>query len=89
MPACWRRVRRRAQFGVGGGLVREAVDLSGDVPLEAADDLPLLFSFGPAAVLRIVGWQVSVRIRVVAIRHSALVGLAVAALVETMPDGLS
>ena len=45
MPASWRRVRRRAQFGVGGGLVKQPVDFSGDVPLQAADDL---FRFLPS-----------------------------------------
>ena len=48
--ACWRRVRSFAQFGVGGGLVMSRYIFSGDVPLEAADDL---FRFFPSVWRRV------------------------------------
>ena len=42
---CWRRQRRWAPEGVGGGLVSRVVDLSGYVAFQATEDFSAGFAF--------------------------------------------
>ena len=70
--ACWRRFRRWAPAG-GGGLVRKLVDLSGDVAFEAADDLLRVLP-SVCRFLYVCDGAGSWRIRLVAMRHRALLG---------------
>ena len=73
-------------MGVGGGLGEQVVDLSGDVPFEAADDLSAGFAFGLAFLDVCDGGRVVAHTN----RSDApecVVGLAVATAVEPVSDG--
>ena len=85
------RLLGQAVPGVGASArcgAEVGVDLAGDVALEAADDLGLGFSFRGAPL----GVGAGSRVRAEAGEHDppqGVVGLAVAAGVEPVPDGLA